>query len=57
MAYLSEAAVEKLVLDQLRDLGYAMASDADIGPDGKVPSGNPTRMSCSAGGLLPRSTD
>lgn len=37
MAYLSEAAVEKLVLDQLRDLGYAMASDSEIGPDGRAP--------------------
>src|ERR1700730_14348503 len=37
MAYLSEAAVEELVLDQLRDLGYAVAPDADIGPDGRAP--------------------
>jgi type I restriction enzyme R subunit len=37
MAYLSEAAIEKLVLDQLGDLGYAVAPDSDIGPDGKAP--------------------
>lgn len=37
MAYLSEAAVEKLVLDQLASLGFAIATDADIGPDGKRP--------------------
>jgi type I restriction enzyme, R subunit len=37
MAYLSEAIVEELVLDQLRDLGYMVASESDIGPDGKAP--------------------
>jgi type I restriction enzyme R subunit len=37
VAYLSEAAVEELVLDQLRGLGYTMASDPAIGPDGKTP--------------------
>lgn len=37
MAYLSEAAVEELVLDQLASLGYAIATDAEIGPDGKAP--------------------
>lgn len=37
MAYLSEAAIEQIVLDQLRGLGYATASDAEIGPDGKAP--------------------
>ena len=37
MAYLSEAAVEQVVLDQLAALGYAVANDADIGPDGKAP--------------------
>jgi type I restriction enzyme R subunit len=37
MAYLSEAAVEQLVFDQLSDLGYAVASDSVIGPDGKSP--------------------
>ncbi|WP_168879109.1 type I restriction endonuclease subunit R [Rhizobium sp. P28RR-XV] len=36
MAYLSEAAVERVVLDQLAVLGYAIATDAEIGPDGKV---------------------
>jgi type I restriction enzyme, R subunit len=36
MAYLSEAAVEELVLNELRDLGYAVAQDAEIGPDGKA---------------------
>lgn len=37
MAYLSEAAVEQLVLDQLGVLGYAISSDAEIGPDGRTP--------------------
>jgi type I restriction enzyme R subunit len=37
MAYLSEAAVEKLVLDDLTTLGYSISSDAEIGPDGKAP--------------------
>lgn len=37
MAYLSEAALEQMVLDQLRGLGYALATDAEIGPDGKAP--------------------
>jgi type I restriction enzyme R subunit len=37
MAYLSEADVEALVLKQLSSLGYAVSSDAEIGPDGKAP--------------------
>jgi type I restriction enzyme R subunit len=37
MAYLSEAAVEQVVLDHLAMLGYAISSDAEIGPDGKAP--------------------
>ena len=37
MAYLSEAAVEQVVLDHLARLGYAILSDAEIGPDGKAP--------------------
>lgn len=37
MAYLSEAAVEQVVLDQLTGLGYGVSSDAEIGPDGKAP--------------------
>jgi len=37
MAYLSEAVVEQLVLDHLGRLGYAISSDAEIGPDGKTP--------------------
>ena len=37
MAYLSEAALESLVLDQLGRLGYAVAADAVIGPDGSNP--------------------
>jgi type I restriction enzyme R subunit len=36
MAYLSEAAVEAMVLEQLRDLGYTVAPDKDIGPDGNA---------------------
>jgi hypothetical protein len=37
MAYLSEAAVEQVVLDHLAGLGYAISTDAEIGPDGKIP--------------------
>ena len=37
MAYLSEAAIEQVVLDHLAGLGYALATDAEIGPDGKAP--------------------
>lgn len=37
MAYLSEAAVEQVVLDHLASLGYAISSDSEIGPDGKAP--------------------
>jgi len=37
MAYLSEAAVEQVVLDHLANLGYTISSDAVIGPDGKAP--------------------
>lgn len=37
MAYLSEAAVEQVVLDHLASLRYQIATDAEIGPDGKAP--------------------
>ena len=37
MAWLSEAALEQMVLDQLVALGYGIATDAGIGPDGKAP--------------------
>jgi type I restriction enzyme R subunit len=37
MAYLSEAAIEQVVLDHLAGLGYAIASDAAMGPDGNAP--------------------
>jgi len=37
MAYLSEAAVERVVLNQLAGLNYTIAVDAEIGPDGKSP--------------------
>jgi type I restriction enzyme R subunit len=37
MAYLSEAALEHMVLDQLGALGYAVSTDSEIGPDGKAP--------------------
>ena len=37
MAFLSEAAVEQALLEQLRGLGYAAASDDVIGPDGSAP--------------------
>lgn len=37
MAYLSEAAIEQVLLDQLAGLGYSLATDAEIGPDGQAP--------------------
>ena len=37
MAYLSEAAVEEMVLEHLKRLGYQIVADAEIGPDGKSP--------------------
>jgi len=37
MAFISEAEVEGLLLGQLRSLGYAVAFETDIGPDGKAP--------------------
>src|ERR1700730_9559422 len=37
MAYLSEASVERLVLELLSRLGYSISTDAEIGPDGKAP--------------------
>ena len=37
MAFLPEAAVEQALLEQLQSLGYAIASDELIGPDGKTP--------------------
>lgn len=37
MAYLSEAALEQAMLGYLDGLGYKLASDAEIGPDGKTP--------------------
>ncbi|MFM0190145.1 type I restriction endonuclease subunit R [Paraburkholderia nemoris] len=37
MAFLSEVALEKLVLDQFSSLGYDISSDGEIGPDGKTP--------------------
>lgn len=37
MAYLSEAAVEQVVLEHLSGIGYAIATDAEIGPDGNAP--------------------
>ena len=38
MAFLSEAAVEQALLEQLRFLGYAIESEEDIGPDGHRPA-------------------
>src|SRR4051794_24250316 len=38
MAFLSEAEVENLLLAQFARLGYAVASDGEIGPDGKQPA-------------------
>ena len=37
MAFLSEAAVEHALLDQLQRLGYAIAHEDTIGPDGAQP--------------------
>ncbi|AOS14137.1 type I restriction endonuclease subunit R [Xanthomonas oryzae pv. oryzae] len=37
MAFLSEAAIEQALLEQLRGLGYAVTSDEAIGPDGRAP--------------------
>jgi len=37
MAFLSEAAVEQALLDQLRALDYAIEREEDIGPDGQRP--------------------
>ena len=37
MAFLSEAAVEQALLDQLRALNYSVEREEDIGPDGHRP--------------------
>ncbi len=37
MAFLSEAAVEQALLDQLRALDYSIEREEDIGPDGYRP--------------------
>ena len=37
MAFLSEAAVELALLEQLRGLGYSVEREEDIGPDGQRP--------------------
>lgn len=37
MAFLSEAAVELALLEQLRELGYAIEQEENIGPDGHRP--------------------
>lgn len=37
MAFLPEAEVEQALLEQPQGLGYAVASDEVIGPDGKQP--------------------
>ncbi|KAF1688662.1 type I restriction endonuclease [Pseudoxanthomonas taiwanensis] len=37
MAFLSEAAVEQALLNQLRALGYSVEREDDIGPDGHRP--------------------
>lgn len=37
MAFLSEAAVEQALLEQLRALGYSIEREEDIGPDGHRP--------------------
>ncbi|WP_085339604.1 hypothetical protein [Aquidulcibacter paucihalophilus] len=38
MTYLSEAAIEQLILDQLGTFGYALSADAEIGPVSSVPA-------------------
>ncbi len=37
MAFLSEAAVELALLEQLQGLGYSIEREEDIGPDGHRP--------------------
>ena len=37
MAFLSEAAVELALLEQLRGLGYSIEQEENIGPDGHRP--------------------
>lgn len=37
MAFISEAALERAVLDQLVGLGYSLVADSAIGPDGSAP--------------------
>jgi type I restriction enzyme R subunit len=37
MAFLSEAKIEHVLLEQLRGPGYAIAADEAIGPDGAAP--------------------
>ena len=37
MTFLSEAALESLALDHFATLGYAIAADTEIGPDGTAP--------------------
>jgi len=37
MAFLSEAEIERALLDQLRTLGYSIEREEDIGPDGHRP--------------------
>src|SRR5690625_7181138 len=37
MAFLSEAAIEQALLDQLAGLGYVCTSDEEVGPDGTQP--------------------
>ena len=37
MAFLSEAAVELALLEQLGELGYSIEREEDIGPDGHRP--------------------
>lgn len=37
MTFLPEADVEQILLKQLRELGYQIEREADIGPDGRRP--------------------
>ena len=43
MAFMSEAALEQMLVDQLCTLGYSIAAEEVIGPDGSHPVNNVVR--------------
>ena len=49
MAFLSEAAVEQALMEQLGGLGYSIEREEDIGPDGQRPERESHDGSCSRG--------